>query len=109
MARTPTKKPIAGPVARPVLKDRAVAAKAAEYAAAKAEIAVLEARCNALKPELLAAMGEHLSVVAGNHILTRAEFAAVAPTPNRTITREMIGQVIPGQKGRKGYSTLTVQ
>ncbi|MFH5923829.1 hypothetical protein [Roseomonas xinghualingensis] len=99
----------APPMTRPVVKEKAFIAKVAEYALAKADADACEARLKKLKPEILAGMGEHRSVIAGNHVVSRGEVPDVPPTDNVTITREMVGQVIPGRKGRAGYNTLTVQ
>lgn len=108
MARTTTKA-AAAPAPRHVIRDRAVAQKAEAYAQAKAEIKRLEAQCDTLKTELLAAMGEHDSVVAGNRVLTKAVVPGTDPTPNLIISKSMVGQVIPGKPGKRGYTQLTVQ
>ena len=52
MAAAPRKTaaPKAAPLTRPVLKDVKAVKKVAEYALAKADIAALEAKCDALKP-----------------------------------------------------------
>lgn len=97
------------PLTRPVIKDAKVVKQVAEYALAKADIAALEAKCDVLKPAILTALGDAKSVIAGNHVVTRGENAGTEPTPNVTITKEMVGQVIPGRKGKRGYTTLTVQ
>ncbi|MGG5811454.1 hypothetical protein [Falsiroseomonas sp. CW058] len=109
MPRTTKSVAAPAPATRHVIRDRAVAQKAEAYATAKADIKRLEAQCDALKPELLAAMGDHESVVAGNRVLTRSAVAGTDPTPNVTITKAMIGQVIPGKPGKRGYTQLTVQ
>ncbi|WP_338662611.1 hypothetical protein VQH23_20980 [Pararoseomonas sp. SCSIO 73927] len=107
--RKSTAAPKAAPLTRPVIKDAKLVKKVAEYALAKADIAALEAKCDALKPDILAGLGDALSVIAGNHVVTRSETKALEPTPNVIITKEMVGQVMPGRKGRKGYTTLTIQ
>lgn len=97
------------PATHHVIRDRKVAQQAESYATAKADIKRLEAQCDALKPVLLTAMGEHESVVAGNRVLTRSEVKGTEPTPNTVITKAMVGQVIPGKPGKRGYVQLTVQ
>lgn len=99
----------AAPATRHVIRDRATIAQVEEYATASAEQKRLKARCDTLKPEILAAMDGHESCVAGNRILTQSEVAGTEPTPNVTITKTMVGQVIPGRSGKKGYVQLTVQ
>ncbi|SHJ68711.1 hypothetical protein SAMN02745194_03120 [Roseomonas rosea] len=107
--RKSTAAPKAAPLTRPVLKDAKLVKMVSEYALAQADAKALEARMKQLKPEIFAAMGEHPSVIVGNHVVTRAEVRALEPTPNVTITKEMVGQVIPGRRGTAGYSTLKVQ
>ena len=112
MAAAPRKTvaaPKAAPMSRPVIKDKALIAKVSEYALAKADAEAMDARMKKLKPEIFAGMGEHTSVVVGNHVVTRGEVRSIEPTPNVPITKEMVVQVIPGRKGKAGYSTLTVQ
>ena len=99
----------APPVTRPQILDRKVIADAGTYAVNKAEIDRLTAENETLKVTLLHAMGPHESVIAGNRVLTRSSHASTPATENVVITRAMIGQIIPGKKGRKGYTTLTVQ
>ncbi|NKE43562.1 hypothetical protein HB662_02155 [Roseomonas frigidaquae] len=96
-------------VTRPQILDRKVIADAGTYAVNKAEIDRLTAENEALKVTLLQAMGPHESVITGNRVLTRSTHAGTPATENVVITKAMIGQIIPGKKGRKGYTTLTVQ
>lgn len=93
----------------PVIKDKAIIAKAEIYATKKAEIASLEAEVKALRPDLLAAMGGAPTAYAGTRVLSLNEVSAIPATENVKITRDMVGQVIPGKKGRAGYSTLEVR
>ncbi|MGX9963150.1 hypothetical protein ACVFYP_07490 [Roseomonas sp. F4] len=104
-----TKTTTVAPVTRPQILDRKVIADAGTYAVNKAEIDRLTAENEALKVTLLHAMGPHESVIAGNRVLTRSSHASTPATENVVITKAMIGQIIPGKKGRKGYTTLSVQ
>jgi hypothetical protein len=44
----------------------------------------------------------------GIHVVRATETAGTQSTPNRIITRDMIGQVIAGSKGRAGSTRLEV-
>jgi hypothetical protein len=109
MPRTTKATAPATPATRHVLREKAVIAAAEAFVSAKAEVAQLGAKLEGLKAQLLAAMGEHSECVAGNRVLTKSEVKGTAPTANVTITKAMIGQVIPGKSGKKGYTQLTVQ
>ncbi|MBC9177805.1 hypothetical protein [Pseudoroseomonas ludipueritiae] len=93
----------------PVIKDKALIKAAETYATNKAEISRMEAENDDLKPRLLAAMGGAPTAYAGSRVLTQSDVETIKPTPNQVITKEMVGQVIPGKKGRKGYTQLSVQ
>lgn len=93
----------------PVIKDKSIIAKVEEYAALKKEGARIERRLKKLKPELETAMAGADVAYAGDRILNLSVTAAIPEGKNVVITRDMIGQVIPGKSGRAGYTTLTVQ
>ena len=93
----------------PVIKDKKIIAAADEYATLKAEAARIERRLKALKPVLEAAMEEAPVAYAGSRILNLSRTEAIPPGNNQVITREMLGQIIPGKPGRAGYTTLAVQ
>jgi hypothetical protein len=93
----------------PVLKDKKIIAAADEYATLKAESSRIERRLKELKPLLEAAMDGAPVAYAGKRILNLSYTEATPAGANQVITRDMIGQIIPGKAGRAGYSTLTVQ
>jgi hypothetical protein len=92
----------------PVLRDKAIVATIAEFARNKADSDRLDKRNEAIRPLIVAAMDGAAVVCAGTHIVRRTEVAGTPATPNVAITRAMIGQVIPGTKGRAGSVRLEV-
>jgi hypothetical protein len=119
MATTPAPKPRAKKMAaetaappgsnHPVITDPALIKMAAEYAKSAPEKNWLEKRLKELKPVLLQAMGDAPMAYAGKHVLTRAEVIGSPDTVGEKITRSMVGQHMPGKKGRPGYTTLEVR
>jgi len=93
----------------PVITDPALIKMAAEYAKGAPEKNRLEKRLKELKPVLLQAMGDAPMAYAGKHVLTRAEVVGSPDTVGEKITRSMVGQHMPGKKGRPGYTTLEVR
>jgi hypothetical protein len=93
----------------PVIADPALIKMAAEYAKSAPEKNRLEKRLKELKPVLLQAMGDAPMAYAGKHVLTRAEVIGSPDTVGEKITRSMVGQHMPGKKGRPGYTTLEVR
>lgn len=105
------KAPTAPPAAAsnyPVLKDKKTIEAAEAYAKNKAEISRLEALNEVLKPQLVAAMEGAPIAYAGARVLNLSTVEATPATENQVITRAMLGSVIPGKKGRKGYTQLSV-
>lgn len=92
----------------PVLKDKKIIEAAEAYAKNKAEISRLEALNEVLKPQLVAAMEGAPIAYAGARVLNLSAVEATPATENQVITRAMLGSVIPGKKGRKGYTQLSV-
>lgn len=76
--------------ARPITKDAA--------SAAKAEIILLIASLDALKPKLLAAMRRYWEHSPGNHTPAKADFPAVVQTANWMITDKIARQAIQASK-----------
>ncbi|MBO1077243.1 hypothetical protein [Roseomonas marmotae] len=93
----------------PVIKDKKIIAAAEEYATLKKDASRIERRLKELKPVLEAAMDGAPVAYAGARILNLSVTEATPEGQNQVITREMIGQVIPGKAGRAGYTTLAVQ
>lgn len=61
-----------------------------------------------LKEDILAVMGANEVASAGEHIVRVTNVAGTPSTSNVLITREMIGHIIPGKKGRAGSTRLEV-
>jgi hypothetical protein len=109
-----TKKAAADPVAPagsnyPVITDPALVKLAADYAKGAPEKNRLEKMLKDAKPVLLQAMGDVAVAYAGKVVLTRTEVIGTPDTPGEKITRSMVGQHMPGKKGRPGYTTLEVR
>ena len=102
--------PAVGTVATnyPILKDKAVVTAAEEYATNKAEIDRLEALNKAHRTVIVTALAGAPIAYAGSRIIRCSEVAASPATPNTVITKAMVGQVIPGKKGKAGYTRLEV-
>ena len=99
----------ATPTNFPVLKDKAVVAAVEDYCAAKSAMELAKAKMDELKPVIVKAMGDAPTAYCGTRVLNHSKVAPLPGTPNREITRAMVGQVIPGQKGKAGYEQLRVQ
>jgi ABC-type oligopeptide transport system substrate-binding subunit len=92
-----------------VISDPKLVKLVADYAKAAAEKNRLEKLLKDAKPVLLQAMGDAPVAYAGKHVLTRTEVAATPDTPGAKITRSMVGQHMPGKKGRPAYTMLEVR
>lgn len=92
----------------PILKDKAVVTAAEEYATNKAEIDRLEALNKEHRKTIEAALAGAPIAYAGARIIRCTEVKALPATPNTVITKAMVGQVIPGKKGKAGYTRLEV-
>ena len=92
-----------------ILRRRAVVRAAEAYLAAKTEVARLEDELAHLRHLLLEAIGDRPVARAGERTLIVTQVAGTPATPDVTITGAMVGQVIPGHKGRLGYPRLEVR
>jgi hypothetical protein len=92
----------------PVLRDEKVVANVKAYFDNKTKADALEALNKPLKVAILKAMGNRPVASIGAHIVRVTETAGTQATQNVTITAKMIGQVIPGKKGRAGSTKLEV-
>lgn len=106
---TPTKASPAVGSNYPVIKTKAVVEAVVEYFKLKLDEKRIKDRLDALKPDIIEAVDGAPVAYVGDRIVKVTEVAGSEGTPNKTITREMIGQVIPGTKGRKGYVQLGVE
>ena len=109
MARAAAGKPAAGGSNYPVLRDKAVMAAVEEYCTKKAEMDALKERVDALRDIILAAMAGSPTAYCGARVLSVSQIPELPAIANREITKAMVGQVIPGKKGRAGYAMLRVQ
>jgi hypothetical protein len=92
----------------PVLRDEKVVVAVNKYFDNKARADALEADNKTLKAAILKAMGTRPVASVGRHVVRVTETAGTQSTANLTITAKMIGQVIPGKKGRAGSTKLEV-
>jgi hypothetical protein len=92
-----------------VLRDAAQVATVAEYVALQLQAKATEDRLKLLNEAIKGMMGGAPVAYAGKHVLSLNEVPAIPPTENRLITAEMVGMVIPGTKGRRGYTQLSVR
>jgi hypothetical protein len=91
-----------------VIRDKKLIAAVHLYAANKAAAKALEAENDALKDKIIDAMGSASVASAGAHVIRLTDIPDTLGTPNRIITKAMIGQVIIGSKGRAGSTRLEV-
>ena len=92
----------------PVIKDKALIAAAEEYFTLARDESRIALRKKELKPQLLAAMAGAPKAYAGARLLSASEVATIPAMPDREITKAMLGQVLPGSKGRAGYTQISI-
>ena len=92
----------------PVVKDKAAIQAAEDFHAKYAELKRLDAELDVAKAAVLKAMGDAPEAVFGKRIVKRKDYAALEPTENVAITKDMVGQVIKGRSGKAGYSRIWV-
>ena len=93
----------------PVLKSKKLLAAVEEFVAVLAELKALEARRNELRDQVIAGMNGSPVAFAGVRTVNVATVAATPASPDRVITRDMVGQVLRGTPGRPGYQQLRVK
>lgn len=93
----------------PVLRGKKLLAAVEEFVAVLAEIKALEARRAELRDQVIAGMNGSPVAFAGVRTLNVATVAATPATPDRVITKDMVGQVLRGTSGRLGYQQLRVR
>ena len=91
-----------------VLRGKAIIATVRQYHLNHAKAAALTDANKLLKDEIVEAMGLNAVASVGIHVVRVTETAGTQSTPNRIITKEMLGQVIAGSKGRAGSTRLEV-
>ena len=93
----------------PVVRTKQAIADVEAYVAKKAQLELVESELKALKPRLEGYLGGAPTAYVGKHVVSVTAVPAVPATDNEVITKEMVGRVIPGRKGRAGYTQLRVQ
>lgn len=94
----------------PVIKAKPIVDAVEEYVRLKVDEKRVEARLKELKDQvIIPALDGAPTAFVGNRIVSVTENAGSPGTANQTITREMIGQVIPGKKPRASYTQLKVE
>lgn len=91
-----------------VLRGKAIIATVHQYALNKLKADGLAEANALLKDEILEAMDGNSVASVGTHVVRVTETAGTQSTPNVVITAKMLGQVIPGKKGRAGSTRLEV-
>lgn len=100
--------PAAAKLPTAVLRGAAIVAKVHEYYLNKDRADKADAANKLLKDEIVAAMGNASVASCGKHVVRVTMIEESPGTPNMTITKAMIGVVIPGKKGRAGSIKLEV-
>jgi hypothetical protein len=93
----------------PVIKTKAIIDAVQEYFLLKADEKRLKARLEVLKGMIEPCLEGAPRAFAGDRIVSITTVDGSPGTPNRTITKEMIGEVIPGAKPRAGYTQMKVE
>ena len=93
----------------PVIKDKAAIQAAEDFKAKYEQMKRLADEIDAHKDVVLKAMAGAPKAMFGARIVSAKEYDGVEPTDNVVITKEMIGQVIEGKSGRKGYWRIWVR
>ena len=91
----------------PVLRGKIVAS-VAEFARNAAEVKRLTALNDALRPLILAAVGDAPIACAGHHVVRVTVVPDVPPDAPRLIVKADVGKPYPSKPGRKGYVRLEV-
>lgn len=93
----------------PLLTDKVLISAAEEYVVLQATASHTEARLKTIKAQLVAALDGVPTAIVGKRIVSINDVLPLPPTENVVITLDMVGQVIPGSRGRAGYKTLSVR
>ena len=75
---------------------------------AVAAFALAQAEIERTKPIIIETMGEHALAKVGNHIVKVSRSVGSLAVPAKKITKDMIGQVIPGKRANGAQTRLTV-
>jgi hypothetical protein len=100
--------PVAATMPTTVLRGKAIIATVHQFALNKARADKADADNKLLRDEIIEAMGSETVASCGTHIVRVTETDGTPGTANMTVTKEMIGVVIPGKKGRAGSIKLEV-
>ena len=92
----------------PVLRSKKLLAAVEDYVAAVAELKALKERHDELRDQIIAGLNGVPVAFAGARTVNVATIAATPATPDRVITKAMVGQVLRGTPGKRGYNQLRV-
>ena len=109
MAKAAAAEPGAAGSNYPIIKDKAAIQAAEDFKAKYETWKRLDAELDEHKAAILKAMADAPAAIFGKRIVSTKNYAPLEPTENVVITKEMIGQVIPGRSGRKGYARIWVK
>ena len=111
MPRTPSVKTPTTPVSPgnyPVIKGPKAITAVENYVAKTAALKVLEGEIEMIRDYLLEEAGDAPVVHIGARTVTITSVPEMPAIAARKITKEMIGQELPGRRGRKGYKQVRV-
>ena len=111
MARTPPAKApsvIAG-TNYPVLKGPKISKAVDDYVTKTAAIKALELECKMAREYILEQVGDSPIAHVGTRMLSINTVAPMPAVPPRRITKDMVGQDLPGRAGKAGYKQLRIQ
>ena len=92
----------------PVLTSRKLLSMVKEYVEVTNGLKSVAARQAALRADIIAALGGVPVAIVGRYSLNVSTTLATPPTPDRVITRAMVGEVLRGSPGRRGFQQLRV-
>ena len=92
----------------PVLTSRKLLALVREYVEVTNGLKSAATRQAALRTDIIAALGGVPVAIVGRYSLNVSTTLATPPTPDRVITRAMVGEVLRGSPGRRGFQQLRV-
>jgi hypothetical protein len=96
-------------VSTAIIRDEKTIAKVHTYAMNKAKIATLEKANVGLKTTILAAMNGRDAASVGTHVVQVTMVPGTPGTPNRQVTKAMIGYVIIGKPATEPSTRLVVK
>ncbi len=92
----------------PVLRNKKLLAAVEEFVAISAQLKALKKRHEELRDQVIAGMNGSPVAYAGARTVNVATVAATPATPDRVITKDMMGQVLRGSPAKSSYQQLRV-